>query len=82
MAGFILGPFLLPGFSVQHTESIRRLADLGLILLLFGIGLEFGWQRIRRVGLQVLFIGAAETLFMLALGYQVGRFLGWSSTDS
>ncbi|MDP3062905.1 MAG: cation:proton antiporter, partial [Chloroflexota bacterium] len=31
---------------------------------------------------QVLFIGAAETLFMLALGYQVGRFLGWSSTDS
>jgi len=82
LAGIIVGPFILKGFSVLDTGAIRRLADLGIVLLLFGIGLEFGWQRIRRVGFQVLLIGTVEMLFMLAVGYRLGRALGWNGTEA
>lgn len=71
-AGLLLGPFLLPRFGVADIETIRRLADLGLVLLLFAIGLEFGWQRIRDVGLRVVAIGLIEMTLMVAIVYQVG----------
>ncbi|MDP2949513.1 MAG: hypothetical protein Q8P22_08235 [Chloroflexota bacterium] len=58
------------------------MAVVGGALLPFGIGLEFGWQRIRRVGLQVLLIGIAEVAFMMAVGYQVGKSLGWSEREA
>ncbi len=82
IAGIIVGPFIVRGRSVEDAGVIRRLADLGLVLLLFGIGLEFGWQRIRRVGFQVVLIGLVEMLFMLAIGYRLGRAFGWNGTEA
>ncbi len=82
VAGVIIGPYTLPIGPVQDLDTIRLLADLGLVLLLFGIGLELGWQRIRQVGTQVIFIGLVEMTIMFALGYQVGLLLGWSAIES
>ena len=42
LAGVIIGPFTLPDPPVKNQETIRILADLGLVMLLFGVGLEFG----------------------------------------
>ena len=82
IAGLLVGPFTFANSPVTNTESIRLLADLGLVLLLFGLGLEFGWRRIRQVGLVVLLVGAMEIIIMLTLGYQIGRILGWAPMDS
>lgn len=83
IAGLLIGPFTFPNTTpVTNVESIRLLADLGLVLLLFALGLEFGWRRIREVGLSVVFIGMLELLVMVALGYQTGRFLGWTPMES
>ena len=86
VAGLIVGPYSLPLFGlptpIAKIESIRLLADLGLVLLLFALGLEFGWQRIRQVGLRVILIGTIEITFMMALGYEIGTLLGWSGTDA
>ena len=82
VAGVIIGPFTLPIAPVRDLDTIRMLADLGLVLLLFGIGLELGWQRIRQVGTQVIFIGLVEMTIMFSLGYGIGVLLGWSSTES
>ena len=86
LAGLLVGPLTLPLLGLQspvgNIESIRLLADLGLVLLLFAVGLEFGWQRIRQMGLTVIFIGVIEVTFMVALGYQVGIMLGWSATEA
>jgi CPA2 family monovalent cation:H+ antiporter-2 len=82
IAGVIVGPYTLSTPPVTNIESIRLLADLGLVLLLFAIGLEFGWRRIRQVGLSVLIIGTLELIVMLALGYQTGRFLSWTPMES
>ena len=82
IAGLLVGPFTFANSPVTNTESVRLLADLGLVLLLFGLGLEFGSRRIRQVGLVVLLVGAMEIIIMLTLGYQLGRILGWEPMDS
>ena len=58
LAGALLGPFSLIGSQVSDVETIRLLADVGLVMLLFTLGVELGWQRIRRVGLGVVLIGS------------------------
>lgn len=82
LAGLLIGPFTPLTHLVTNTESIRLLADLGLVLLLFALGLEFGWRRIRQVGLSVLLISFVEMLAMVSLGYMTGRLLGWTSLES
>ena len=82
IAGVIVGPFTLPNPPVANQESIRLLADLGLVVLLFAVGLELGWRRIRQVGMGVLLIGTVEMLVMSSLGYQVGQMMGWTAMES
>ncbi len=91
LAGVLVGPFTLSAIDfgplaniegpVQNLQTIRLLAELGLVLLLFGIGLEIGWQRIRQLGLKVVVIGLVEMATMFALGYELGHWLGWSHTE-
>ncbi len=82
LVGLLIGPFTIPGVSFTNQENTRLLADLGLVLLLFALGLEFGWRRIRQVGFSVLVIGSVEILVMISLGYGVGRLLGWTATEA
>ena len=83
LAGLLIGPFTLPEeLTLTKQENTRLLADLGLVLLLFALGLEFGWRRIRQVGFSVLVIGSGEMLVMISLGYGVGRLLGWAPMES
>lgn len=88
IAGLIIGPYTIPFLfdgvdaPVTDVDTIVLLADLGLIVLLFGIGLEFSWSKIREVGLAVIVIGAIEIITMMSLGYGVGRALGWSPMES
>lgn len=82
VAGVLVGPFTFPKPPVEDVEIIRLLAELGLVLLLYTVGLEFGWRRIRQVGLTVLLIGTIEMLLMVSVGYQAGRFLGWTTLES
>jgi len=82
IAGVLIGPFTFDNPIIEDLETIRRLADIGLVLLLFALGLEFGWERVRQVGLKVLFIGAVEITLMIALGYQLGIAMGWTGTES
>ncbi|MSQ07344.1 MAG: cation:proton antiporter [Dehalococcoidia bacterium] len=82
LVGLLIGPFTIPGVSFTNQENTRLLADLGLVLLLFALGLEFGWRRIRQVGFSVLVIGSVEILVMISLGYGLGRLLGWTATEA
>ncbi len=82
LAGVLIGPFTLPHPPVENVETIRLLADLGLVVLLFALGIEFGWQRIREIGPRVVFIGGLGISLMIWLGYQTGLALGWTSTEA
>ena len=91
LAGVIVGPFTFSAINfgpfdriqspVQNLQTIRGMADLGLVLLLFGIGLEIGWQRIRQLGIKVIVIGLVEMAAMFAIGFELAHVLGWSPTE-
>ena len=82
IAGVLVGPYTLPFSPITNVHTISLLADLGLVLLLFSLGLEFSWQKIRQIGLSVLLIGGIEIITMISLGYGLGRLMGWSVMDS
>ena len=75
MAGLLIGPFTLPTPLISNLDTIGLLAELGLVLLLFGIGLELGWRRIRSIGFQVLVIGVVEISVLTLFGVWIASVL-------
>ncbi len=82
LAGVLIGPYTFARAPIGDLDTIRLLADLGLVLILFSLGLEFGWDRIRRLGIIIAFIGAFEVGVMISLGYGLGLLFGWNSTEA
>ena len=74
-AGLLIGPFTLPHPVISNLDTIELMAELGLVLLLFGIGLELGWRRIREIGFLVLVIGIVEITTLTLLGVLVANKL-------
>lgn len=80
VAGMVLGPHV-PIPLVADREIVVSLAELGVILLMFSLGLEFSFKKIARVGLPAVLTAMIETSFVGWLGYLAGRFLGWSARE-
>ena len=82
IAGVIIGPHTPPFPLIRDKETIDTLSELGVILLMFSIGLEFSLRKLQQVG-GTAFIGAfLEILLMVWIGYEIGRLFGWSTMDS
>ncbi len=75
LAGMLIGPFTLPTPLISNLDTIGLLAELGLILLLFSIGLELGWRRIRNIGGRVLVIGVVEISVLTLFGVWIASIL-------
>lgn len=82
IAGFIVGPHVPFTPSVVDTASIQIWAEIGVIFLLFGLGLEFSFKKLAAVGSGALVTGVLQIMFMLAIGFGAGQLLGWSKLDS
>ena len=81
-AGLLIGPFTLPHPVISNLDTIELMAELGLVLLLFGIGLELGWRRIREIGFLVLVIGIVEITTLTLLGVLIAnKVLGISGAS-
>jgi len=80
VAGAILGPFT--GAVVKNVEAINLLAELGIILLLFFLGLEFSIKKLRKVSFVAIVAGGIEMPLMIAIGYYLGTLFGWSPMDA
>src|ERR1051326_1286107 len=76
LAGFAVGPYT-PWSLISNHESIDSLAQLGLILLMFAVGLEFNFRKLKKIGLIALVATPLEVGIMLALGMGVARAFGW-----
>lgn len=81
IAGFIVGPHLglFPQFS---PESVHQWSELGIIFLLFGLGLEFNFKKLLNVGSAALIAALTICLGMFAMGYLTGTALHWSNMES
>ena len=78
--GIAVGPFGL-GW-VHDTETISSLAEIGVILLLFAIGLEFSLKDLLRMGKIAVIGGIAQILLTAAVGFGLGRVVGLSMTGA
>ena len=82
LAGVIIGPHTPPLPLIANDETIQTLSELGIIFLMFSLGLEFSLRKLKEVG-ATAFIGATMAiLVMLCAGYSLGQAFGWSSIDS
>jgi len=82
IAGFLVGPHLSLTPTVADTNNIKTLADIGVIFLLFSLGLEFSFKKLMRVGGAASVTAFVEIIFITFVGYFTGRWMGWSVMDS
>ncbi|KIC84464.1 cation:proton antiporter [Pseudomonas sp. C5pp] len=82
VAGFIIGPHT-PPFGLIHDEgTIKTLAELGVIFLMFCLGLEFSLRKLFKVGATAFIAAFLEIVLMIWIGFEIGRWFGWSTMDS
>src|SRR5688572_12117001 len=81
LAGLLVGPYfsLLPTVADRHGVEIW--AQIGVIFLLFSLGLEFSFKKLLKVGGMASVTGIFEVACMIGLGYLTGRLLGWPTMD-
>src|SRR3954471_6665607 len=81
LAGVIIGPHTPPILFLHEQESVQTLAELGMIFLLFSLGLEFNFRKLTRVGFTAVIAATLEILLMIWVGYEIGRAFGWKTMD-
>lgn len=82
IAGFLVGPYFKWIPTVYEIENIRIWAEIGVIFLLFSLGLEFSFKKLIKVGGSASITAIVEVVVMVAIGFGVGQAMGWSSMDS
>ncbi|MBE6467677.1 MAG: cation:proton antiporter [Alphaproteobacteria bacterium] len=82
LAGILVGPHFSLWPTALDKANIQTWADIGVIFLLFSLGLEFSFKKIVNVGKSAIITASANILFMLLIGYNVGLALHWTTTES
>jgi CPA2 family monovalent cation:H+ antiporter-2 len=82
VAGIIIGPHTPPFSFILHPEILNLLAEIGIVLLLFVVGLEYPIAKLRSVGRKALVIAFSEAFGTFGLGFLVGQIIGMSLFDS
>ena len=81
IAGFLVGPYFSLTPSVVDEVNVKTLAEIGVIFLLFSLGLEFSFKKLMRVGGSASITAMVEIAFITVAGFTLGSVLGWSTMD-
>lgn len=82
VAGFLAGPHFEFFPSVSEVHNVEVWAEIGVIFLLFSLGLEFSFKKLIKVGGTSSITAIVQITYMIMLGYLTGKWLGWSQMDS
>ncbi|MBV7529116.1 cation:proton antiporter [Chitinophaga sp. sic0106] len=82
IAGFIVSPNFSLFPSIGDTTGIKTWSEIGVIFLLFSLGLEFSFKKLMRVGGTAAITAFTEIACITVAGYFVGQWMGWSFMDS
>ncbi|MBY0544378.1 MAG: cation:proton antiporter [Gammaproteobacteria bacterium] len=82
IAGLIIGPYTPPAILITDQASIQTLSQLGVIFLMFSLGLEFSFHKLKRVGVSAVITGLIEVILVFSIGLLMGIFIGWSFENS
>ena len=85
IVGYIAGGILVGPHAfrlVSDVGQIETVATVGVVLLLFALGMEFSLKRLREISKVAILGGIAQILVTVAVGFLIGRLLGWSSQEA
>ncbi|USW96124.1 cation:proton antiporter [Pseudomonas proteolytica] len=82
VAGFIIGPHTPPFGLIHDEDTIKTLAELGVIFLMFCLGLEFSLRKLFKVGATAFIAAFMEIILMIWIGYEIGQWFDWNTMDS
>ncbi|MCQ2144630.1 MAG: cation:proton antiporter [Bacteroidales bacterium] len=82
IAGFLVGPNInfFPGIS--SVEAVEQWSEIGIIFLMFGLGLEFSFKKLLKVGSSALVTAGTKFLGVFVLGFVIGTAMGWTTMES
>lgn len=81
VAGFLVSPHMPYIISVVDRADIQVWADIGVMFLLFSLGLDFSFKKILKMGLSPVIATCSIVFCMMMLGYVVGNAFGWGYMD-
>jgi len=82
VVGFLVGPHFSLFPTIMSSESVHEWSEIGIIFLLFALGLEFSFKKLLSVGNTALITTATEILMVAGIGFLTGYILGWSILES
>ena len=82
LAGFLVGPHIswFPGISSE--ETVNQWSEIGIIFLMFGLGLEFSFKKLLKVGSSALVTAGSKVLGVFVIGFVAGQAMGWTAMES
>ena len=81
IAGFIIGPHM-GVFGISSMETVELWSEIGIIFLMFGLGLEFSFKKLLGAGTSALVTAGSKFLGVFVIGFILGQAMGWSSMES
>ena len=82
VAGFLIGPYVSWFPGIQSEATVHQWSDIGIIFLMFGLGLEFSFKKLLKVGSSALVTAGSKFVGVFVLGFVTGQALGWTSMES
>jgi CPA2 family monovalent cation:H+ antiporter-2 len=82
IAGFLAGTHFDFFPSVKDVQSVEVWAEIGVIILLFSLGLEFSFKKLMKVGGTASITAITQIITMVLMGFLVGQWMGWKQMDS
>lgn len=82
IAGVLVGPYFNFFPTVMESDGIKTWAEIGVIFLLFGLGLEFSFKKLLKVGNVAVLTSLMGVGMTFLIGYNVGVIMGWNMMDS
>lgn len=81
VAGYLVSPHMPYMLSVMDTSNVHTWADIGVIFLLFSLGLDFSFKKILKMGAAPVIAAVTIIFCMMLSGYTVAKLFGWSHMD-
>ena len=82
IAGFLAGSNFDFFPSITDHKSVEVWAEIGVIFLLFSLGLEFSFKKLMKVGGTASITAITQIICMVFIGFSVGHWMGWKTMDS
>ena len=81
VAGFLVGPHVGFWFGISSNEAVHQWSEIGIIFLMFGLGLEFSFKKLLKVGSAALITAGTKFVCLFLLGFFTAKAMSWSTME-